>query len=126
MVVMLEDRMVERGQFVLLRNFIAARAERKFKEIVGGIVKQLPTDYLEYLAKKNIPVSVVMREAGWNPSPNPALLQNPGVQHLLGLGSGQFLELIADVSAAHAEILRHYPKYVDILTDDLKRLLVDG
>ena len=102
-------------------EFIHVRAERKFKEAVAEITQAFTADHLLMLAEKDIPLSVVLKEAGHDISPPENL--HPAAQYLLELPDRRILEMIREAAPEHGEVLDRYPEFATGVIKSFRELV---
>lgn len=107
-------------------QFVAVTTERKFKEYVQRLVKELnlTAPSLAYLAETDTPLSQVLAMMGTPVKAIPGARENPGGRYLLGLSDDAILGLLREAVPAQAEVLDRYPEYATRLTGEIKQLVL--
>jgi len=124
--------MVEKLQRLVYEHFddfVAVRAERKFKEVAKDLAMLLTPDVLEKMAQGDIPLADVMPViAKVYPRLSPAnvkpdAVSNPGVRYLLNLTDARILALLDQVMPEQVRVLYRHPGYASKVILSLKRMV---
>ena len=107
-------------------RFVAVTAERLFREYVQKFVedRQLTPSTLDYLARTDTSLSVILGMMNERIEPIPQARENAFGAHLLGLSDQAILGLLREAVPTHRKVLDQYPGYAAKLAREIKQLVL--
>ncbi len=101
------------------QDFVEFRTERKFKEAVADICKELTAPYFREMVVRGYTLKQLMKEMKRTV---PQHERNAGTEYLMQMSDAKIVELIREVAPEHAAILDEYPDFRATTVSDLKEM----
>lgn len=101
--------------------FIKTSSEGAFKRAVKELIDGVSVENFLVLAEMGMTFQQLVEKSGRTA---PETRPNAWTDHLTSLSNERYLEMIGEVSARHADVLRAYPKFAEEITNGLRQLVV--